>query len=618
MKCSIVIPVGPGHATVAHRAGASVHQAVAKSIGAFSAVDVLFWDDTAGQGRSRARNLAVQQAITQHAEWLFFLDADDLLAEDAFEQVAAYLEHYDAIWGAIYECHPDGSERICRPNQIMPILHLEDVLRNDPFLTLQTGYFVKAQVALNNPFDEQMDCGEDFKNFLQLWKSYRCIKQEQALFFNIRGQHSTGPRSATGQDWNLAVIGVFAQFCLENEVIVDLDFAGRRAKFQLSNTLDHIQSYLANETFFEAKELIETLYILPQKPHILDVGSNIGNHAIFWSCIADASMIHCFEPVRSSAAQLRRNFELNEIAPSRYQIHELGLGSHTGSAALAHFDLGNQGASQLQSEEGGAISIETLDRCLPAAKVDLLKIDVEGMELEVLKGGRELIQLQRPLILIEVSNGNKSRFFAWTLQNDYRVHRVFEQVHASNYLLCPRTFRPNFYPDATVATRKWIPKVTLTQEQNFCGWSPSEFIQELAPEPSILELKGNAATGWHIQDVSSVLKCSPQSSPLEALHTKVTDAHFLLADVLYSLNDEMLDQLWANMPATQVWLHSVMDSRWNMYFGDDRIYRDAEHYIQMANTHGFRLIKYQRIPCKAAFEIDHQLSSETVLLIFSR
>ena len=160
MKCCVVIPVGPGHAILAERACASVYQAMSKGMGAFSAVEVLCWDDNAGQGRSRARNLAVRQAVAEGADWIFFLDADDLLDERAFEQVADYLEHHEAIWGAIHECSPDGHGRHCRPNQVMPIHRIEDILRNDPFLTLQMGHFVKARIALDNPFDENMDCGE--------------------------------------------------------------------------------------------------------------------------------------------------------------------------------------------------------------------------------------------------------------------------------------------------------------------------------------------------------------------------------------------------------------------------------------------------------------------------
>lgn len=620
MKCSIVIPVGPGHATLVHRATASVYQAIAKGKGAFSEIDVLCWDDAAGQGRSRARNLAVRQAVTQNSDWIFFLDADDLLAEDAFEQVAGHLEHYDAIWGAIHESSPDGSSRMMRLNQIMPIHGLEDILKHDPFLTLQMGHFVRARIALENPFDEQMDCGEDFKYYLQLWRKYTCLKSEQPLFFNVRGQHSTGPRSASGEDWRRAVGNVFAQFCQENDVVVDIDFAGKNAKFQLSNTLDHIQNYLANEMFFEARELVETLYILPRQPHIVDVGSNIGNHAIFWSCIADAARIDCFEPVTTNAIQLRRNFEINGIDPSRYQVHELGMGSRPCTAMLGHFDIANQGASRLNVAQGGAIRVETLDGHAFGAAIDLLKIDVEGMELEVLEGGRQLIQQQRPLIMIEVGNANKGCFFSWVVENGYRVHRAFELVHASNYLLCPIAERSDFYRNGTVATRQWVPKAPLAPQQEPCGWALADFVRAQAQGRRVLELQGNVSTGWRMVDAVTG-QVQQQGGDLVKI-LQVLDAAagdcLLLADVMQVLEQEMLEGLWADMPPVQVWLQGLMDARWNRTFAGRHIYRDAEFYIQQANVHGFRLMKYQKIPHKSASSMDFQLTNESTFLVFSR
>ena len=42
------------------------------------------------------------QAAEQNADWIFFLDADDIMAPSAFEYVSPYMETYDAIWGSIW------------------------------------------------------------------------------------------------------------------------------------------------------------------------------------------------------------------------------------------------------------------------------------------------------------------------------------------------------------------------------------------------------------------------------------------------------------------------------------------------------------------------------------
>lgn len=618
MRCCVVIPVGPGHEKLALRAKASVQQAVGHGMGAFDVVEVLCQDDSGGLGRSRARNLAVGQAGRMAADWIFFLDADDLMHPHAFEAVAGFLPGHDAVWGEIHESSPDGQHTLRRPDQIAPISDIEQILKNDPFLTLQMGHFVRTAVAMENPFDEEMDCGEDFKYYLQIWGRHCCTKIGQPLFFNVRGQSSTGPGSASSEDWRLAVNQVFTQFCLDNEVLVDVPLAGRVAKFQLSNPLDHIQNYLAHEIFFETKELIETLYLLPMNPRVIDVGSNIGNHALFWSCIADAAMVHCFEPVQSTAMQLQRNFEINGIDPSRYLVDTTAIGSAPGRAQLEHFDLSNQGASRIREQDQGDIEINSLDALLPDAQVDLLKIDVEGMELDVLAGARKLIERDRPMIMVEVANRLKGRFFAWTGQSGYRIHRVFEMVNASNYLLSPLELRPGFHEHGTVACRQVAAKLAFAPAQEPCGWSVAEFVGNRFAARQVAELQWVDAAGWQFVEVGTQRVLHQAAHWRDALAV-AGDAHIVLpVQSLGRLNQAQLGQLLAQLPQAAFSIVGIMDARWNHVRQDCCIYRDLAGYVREANACGFKLLDYQNIPNKEAFELDYQLGNEITILDFAK
>jgi glycosyltransferase involved in cell wall biosynthesis len=184
MEVEVVMPVGPGHETIAIDAATS-----AMNLG----FDVLPIDDTEGKlGRSKARNTGVRMA---RAEWIFFLDADDLLHKDA--KKAKKFTKYDAIFGLIN----DGKVRIPQIRKV----DFKSLLRHPPTQTLQIGHFVKRSVAIEYPFDESLDCGEDFDYYLRIWRDRRCIKIPHTLFVNRRGIHSTGPRSATGRDWSIAV-----------------------------------------------------------------------------------------------------------------------------------------------------------------------------------------------------------------------------------------------------------------------------------------------------------------------------------------------------------------------------------------------------------------------------
>ncbi|HRL93289.1 MAG TPA: FkbM family methyltransferase [Pseudomonas sp.] len=441
MKCTVIIPFGPGHNKLALRAKKSVEEAISEGTGAFHDVTIILMDDRDGKlGRSKARNHAVAEASRAGADWIFFLDADDLMAAHAFNIVQQYIVDHDAVWGAIYEA--DIAKQIAneRPNQITPITSLEQILINDPYLTLQMGHFVKTKIAIKTPFNESIDCGEDIDYYLRVWKENHCLKIDQPLFFNVRGQHSSGPRSATGQDWRNSISQIYKNFCTENEVISKINFNGKTIAFKLTNTLDLIQNHIARETFFELNELKETLAMIPKNSKILDIGSNIGNHALFFTILSESQEIHCFEPSTTNADSLQKNFEINQVDPRRYKIHRIAIGAKSQQGTLCRPDDLNSGATSVRVDTSGPIQIESLDSTLDKnSDFDLLKIDVEGMELEVLEGGKETIKNSRPVILIEVSNKNKSAFFCWCEKNNYKIIHTFELVHASNYLLTSNT-----------------------------------------------------------------------------------------------------------------------------------------------------------------------------------
>jgi len=191
MEVQVIIPVGPGHEDIAVDAVTS-----ALALG----YDFIPIDDTEGKlGRSKARNIGVRQAT---AEWLFFLDADDLLHKDA--KKAEKYKKYDGIWGLIN----DGKVRIPQVRNV----DFDTLVKHEPTQTLQMGHFIKREVALAYPFDESMDCGEDFDYYLRVWRDHKCIKIPHTLFVNRRGNHSTGPRSANGQQWRTAVQSLQAEW----------------------------------------------------------------------------------------------------------------------------------------------------------------------------------------------------------------------------------------------------------------------------------------------------------------------------------------------------------------------------------------------------------------------
>lgn len=220
MKLAVITPVGPGHTELAKEALGSVAQACAHSQGPFDDVQFIRMEDPDGEfGRSLSRNMGVLEAHETGANWIFFLDADDLMLEHALEAMEDYV-NYDAVWGQIYDVKP-GENFARRRIEQVPVDSITDVLNYDPYLTLQMGHFVRTEIAVDNPFDTNMDAGEDFEYYLRLWKSYSCVKSDRIFFINRRGLTSQGPKSANGAIWRKNVQKVISQH--KNLIIPDKD-----------------------------------------------------------------------------------------------------------------------------------------------------------------------------------------------------------------------------------------------------------------------------------------------------------------------------------------------------------------------------------------------------------
>lgn len=222
MKCAVITPVGPGHEELYCQCRKSIQAAMAQDKGPFEEIVLLPVDDLEGkQGRSTARNMGVKMAVEKGIDWIFFLDADDVLLADAFSVITPYLAAYDAVWGNIAEIEAGKENAVLRIPQVLTIDNLRELLVFDPFYTIQMGHFVRSSVALQNPFEESLDCGEDFQYYLKVWSSYRCRKIQNPFFVNRRGQHSRGARSATGQQWRMAVERLLAHYQKEAGIKID-------------------------------------------------------------------------------------------------------------------------------------------------------------------------------------------------------------------------------------------------------------------------------------------------------------------------------------------------------------------------------------------------------------
>lgn len=136
----------------------------------------------------------------------------------------------------------------------------------------------------------------------------------------------------------------------------------------------------------------------------LDIGGNIGWYTtMFQKLVGKSGKVHSFEPVPPIFETLKQNVALNEFAEN-VKINNLALGDEEGTVDLHIFPElphGHASISTFDHKEFISYSskIITLDSYLETnsvGNVDLVKIDIEGAELMMLKGASKLFKQSKP------------------------------------------------------------------------------------------------------------------------------------------------------------------------------------------------------------------------------
>lgn len=194
----------------------------------------------------------------------------------------------------------------------------------------------------------------------------------------------------------------------------------------------------------------------------VDGGANIGVHTIEW-----ARHMHGWGQVLSFEAQevmyyaLAGNVALNNCFNARVKLAALGeqcgqlpvpqpdylVPASFGSLELRQ-SASNEFIGQPISYDAAAcntvpmVSLDSLD----LARVDLIKLDIEGMEMEALRGAQSVLGEHRPILLIEIIKSDRPGIAHFLTQRNYRIFSAgmnIIAVHASDPTLQQITVNDN-------------------------------------------------------------------------------------------------------------------------------------------------------------------------------
>jgi FkbM family methyltransferase len=144
-----------------------------------------------------------------------------------------------------------------------------------------------------------------------------------------------------------------------------------------------------------------------------DIGANIGFVTMIAArAVGPTGRVVAFEPVPENVAAIKKNLALNGI--DWVDVRQAAIGLESGSASLIVSDVSAFSRFGSVSVPTGAretieVAVESIDELLAAGAIpqpDVIKIDVEGAELQVIEGARQMLGERRPVILCEVHDCN--------------------------------------------------------------------------------------------------------------------------------------------------------------------------------------------------------------------
>ena len=193
-------------------------------------------------------------------------------------------------------------------------------------------------------------------------------------------------------------------------VIKEID--GIRYELDLSEAIDA-------SLYYSGVYELETLKCLQKwiQPDMIvfEIGANIGSHSFEIAKLlqAGAGKVYCFEPTDYAFQKLLHNHGLNDFRNMVFE--KIALSDQEGCSTIiptssldtmaftASWDIKNGGSKNATEQQ---ILFKTLDSYVQEhniTRLDMLKIDVDGYELKIIKGGTQTISQYTPMIIIELS-----------------------------------------------------------------------------------------------------------------------------------------------------------------------------------------------------------------------
>jgi FkbM family methyltransferase len=219
--------------------------------------------------------------------------------------------------------------------------------------------------------------------------------------------------------------------------IVTTTIASKEVFFFVVNPDDSIAKFHYAGSFYEQEELsiIANYY---RGGTFVDVGAHVGNHAIYVSKYLEPAKVVVFEPNPPAIQILRINCALNGCMDIDTRFLGIALAESEARLKAVSPDANNIGNTMFFAAADGDVLALPGDALLLHEPVDFIKLDVEGMETEILAGLGQTIARWRPIMFVEVWQRKIPEFESWCDGHAYRVVDQFQRYEEiRNFLIMP-------------------------------------------------------------------------------------------------------------------------------------------------------------------------------------
>jgi FkbM family methyltransferase len=227
---------------------------------------------------------------------------------------------------------------------------------------------------------------------------------------------------------------------------------------------DYFTIVLEKEKSYEKHFTSFANLVINEGDVVMDFGANLGYHTITMaSFIGNKGKIYSFEPQRIIFQQLNCNVFLNGL--DNVYTYNLAIGESESEVFIDSPDFHNImpmytniGNTSINTNKMGTMVKQISLDSLNLSQVNFIKMDVQGSELNILKGGKNTILKYKPFIFIEIEerqlklfNVTSEELINYTKQLGYEMYRIFytESNATDDYICIPienKTIQLSQYP----------------------------------------------------------------------------------------------------------------------------------------------------------------------------